>query len=188
MNTIIFTLQNPQLYLGCDRINTTLHTRYTVNALTHSSCKVTGTGHMEPEARRIKLTELLRLRNMDAGGEVPQRSKNKVLGRGSRSWSTAPKSTVLLINFKYLFWLNIYFFSSEERTLWVKKQDTKLLPKTSPNINRFSNFFASRLSGKFATKLCLNIPPHLKYWNMLLHYLVKYECQKTGDNLKNALR
>ena len=95
---------------------------------------------------------------------------------------------MFLINFKYLFWLNIYFFSSEEHTLWVKKQDTKLLPKTSPNINRFSNFFASRLSGKFATKSCLNIPPHLKYWNMLLHYLVKYECQKTGDNLKYALQ
>ena len=26
-------------------------------------------------------------------------------------------------------------------TLWVKKQDTKLLPITSLNINRFSNFF-----------------------------------------------
>ena len=26
-------------------------------------------------------------------------------------------------------------------TLWAKKQDTKLLPITSPNINRFSKFF-----------------------------------------------
>ena len=47
-------------------------------------------------------------------------------------------------------------------TLWVKKQDTKLLPITSPNINRFSNFFTDGLGGKFATNLCLNIPPHIK--------------------------
>ena len=26
-------------------------------------------------------------------------------------------------------------------TLWVKKQDTKLLPITSPNVNRISQFF-----------------------------------------------
>ena len=51
-----------------------------------------------------------------------------------------------------------------------KKQDTKLLP----NINRFSFFFAGRLSGKFATKRCLKIPHHTL--NMLLHYLVKYDC------------
>jgi len=80
MNTINFTLQNPQLYLGCDRIKTTLHTRYTVNALTRSSCKVTGTGHMEPEARRIKLTELLRLRNMDAGGRSASEVKEQSSG------------------------------------------------------------------------------------------------------------
>ena len=37
-------------------------------------------------------------------------------------------------------------------TLWVrKKQDTKLLPITSPNVNRFSFFFTVRLSSKFAT-------------------------------------
>jgi len=30
-------------------------------------------------------------------------------------------------------------------TLWVKKkQDTKLLPMTSPNVNRFPNFFNLR--------------------------------------------
>ena len=27
----------------------------------------------------------------------------------------------------------------------------------------FQNYFTRRLTGKFATKLCLNIPPHLKY-------------------------
>jgi len=55
----------------------------------------------------------------------------------------------------------------------VKKQDTKLLPITSANVNRFSNSFAGRLSGKFATK-------HFKYHtlNMSLHYLVKYLCSK----------
>jgi len=44
-----------------------------------------------------------------------------------------------------------------------KKQDTILLPVTSPNVNRFSNFFTLRLSGKFAIKSFLNIPPHLKH-------------------------
>ena len=44
-----------------------------------------------------------------------------------------------------------------------KKQDTKFLPVTSPNVNRFSNSFADRLSGKSATNLYLNIPPYLKY-------------------------
>jgi len=53
--------------------------------------------------------------------------------------------------------------SSSNTTLWVKKQDTKLLPITYPNTNRFSYFFAGRLSGKFATDWCLNIPPHLTY-------------------------
>jgi len=43
-----------------------------------------------------------------------------------------------------------------------KKQDTKLLPITSPNVNRFQNSFTGRLTGKFATNPYLNIPPHLK--------------------------
>jgi len=53
-----------------------------------------------------------------------------------------------------------------------KKQDTKRLPITS-DVNRFSNSFAGRLSGKFATK-------YFKYHtlNMSLHYLVKYLCSK----------
>ena len=74
-------------------------------------------------------------------------------------------------------------------TLRVKKQDTKLLPITSPNINRFLNFFQlltrlrfilvcncsltvrNKLIGymlcyvisKFASHLRLNIPPRLKH-------------------------
>ena len=48
----------------------------------------------------------------------------------------------------------------------------------------FQNSFNDRLTGKFATNLSLNIPPHR---NMSLHYLVKYECQKTSANLKYAL-
>ena len=44
-----------------------------------------------------------------------------------------------------------------------KKQDTKLLPITSPNVNRFSKFFHWQFPGKFATNTYLNIPPHLKY-------------------------
>ena len=44
-----------------------------------------------------------------------------------------------------------------------KKQDTKLLPITSPNINRFSKFFfTSRLRRKSVTKQYLNTPPHPK--------------------------
>ena len=44
-----------------------------------------------------------------------------------------------------------------------KKQDTKLLPITSPNVNRFKNSFTDRLSGKFAINACLNIPEYHKY-------------------------
>jgi len=58
----------------------------------------------------------------------------------------------------------IYSMSMVTSTPWVKiTQDTKLLPITSLKINRFSKFFHDRLSSKFATKSCLNIPPHLKY-------------------------
>ena len=48
-------------------------------------------------------------------------------------------------------------------TVSQKKQDTKLLPTTSPNVDRFHNSFTGRLSSKFATNSYLNIPPHLKY-------------------------
>ena len=48
-------------------------------------------------------------------------------------------------------------------TLWVKKQGTKLLPITLPNINRFPFFFADILSGKCVPNSYLHIPPHLKY-------------------------
>jgi len=43
-----------------------------------------------------------------------------------------------------------------------KKQDTYLLPITSPNIDRFSKFFTVRLSRKFVTKSCTNTPTHPK--------------------------
>jgi len=50
--------------------------------------------------------------------------------------------------------------SRNHTTPWVKKkQDTKLLPITSPNINRYSkNSFTVRLTRKFATKSYLNTP------------------------------
>ena len=44
-----------------------------------------------------------------------------------------------------------------------KKQDTKLLPITFPNINWFSKFFTTRLTGEFVTNSYLNIPLHIKY-------------------------
>jgi len=45
-----------------------------------------------------------------------------------------------------------------------QKNDTKLLPITSRNINRFSNFFfTDGLVSKFATHPCLNIPPRIEH-------------------------
>ena len=52
-------------------------------------------------------------------------------------------------------------------------------------LSDFLNSFTGRLTGKFATNSYLNNPPHLKY--VAIYYLVKYECQKTGRNLKYAL-
>jgi len=46
-------------------------------------------------------------------------------------------------------------------TPWVKKQYSKLLSITLPNINRFWKFFTVTLNRKFAIKLSLKIPPHL---------------------------
>ena len=57
----------------------------------------------------------------------------------------------------------------------VSQKDTKLLPITSPNVDRLSKFFHCRLSGKFATNLYLNVPPHLNY---VAPHLVKYLCLK----------
>ena len=48
-------------------------------------------------------------------------------------------------------------------TVSQKKQDTKLLPITFPNINWFSKFFTARLTGEFVTNSYLNIPLHIKY-------------------------
>ena len=48
----------------------------------------------------------------------------------------------------------------------------------------FQNSFTVRLIGKFATNGIL-ISHHT--FNMSLHYLVKYECQKTGGNMKYVL-
>jgi len=48
-------------------------------------------------------------------------------------------------------------------TVSPKKQDIKLLPITSPNINRFSNFFHDGLGSKFAANTCINIPPPLTH-------------------------
>jgi len=74
-----------------------------------------------------------------------------------------------------LFWFDVLRESK-------KKQDTKLLPITSPNVNRFSIFFTDKLNGKFAIKSCLNIPPHLK------HVATLATCQKTDNNLKYVFR
>ena len=58
----------------------------------------------------------------------------------------------------------MHYANNKVCTPWVrKKQDTKLLPITSPMLTDFQNSFADRLSDKFATNSYLNIPPHLKY-------------------------
>ena len=47
-------------------------------------------------------------------------------------------------------------------TVSQKKRDAKLLPTISPNANQFSKKINLRLSGKFATNQCLDIPPCLE--------------------------
>ena len=71
--------------------------------------------------------------------------------------------------------LQLYTVSQKNKT---QKQDTKLLPITSPNIDRFTKFFTVRLSRKFVTK------SHFKCYalNVSLHYLVKYLCSKNRNS------
>jgi len=44
-----------------------------------------------------------------------------------------------------------------------KKQDTKLLPTTSPNVNQFSKFFYRQTQWQICNKFVLNIPTHLNH-------------------------
>ena len=61
-------------------------------------------------------------------------------------------------------------------TLWVKKQDTELLPITSPNVNGFSKFFHCQTWWYlFATNSDLNIPPNLTY--VATHSDISFFCQ-----------
>jgi len=61
-------------------------------------------------------------------------------------------------------WLCWHYNAVFFYTVSQKKQNIKpLLPITSQNNNRFSNFFTDGLSSKFATNSCLNIPPRLKH-------------------------
>ena len=80
------------------------------------------------------------------------------------SWTHTQWIRVLPIgntSFAYSATLSVHVWHPNT-TPWVKKQDTKLLPITSPNINRFLIFFTFRLSRKFVTKPYLNTPPHPK--------------------------
>ena len=61
-------------------------------------------------------------------------------------------------------------------TVNQKKQDTKLLVKTSPTIIRFSIFFSSADWVVNLQQIHVSIFHHA--FNMSLHYLVKYECRK----------
>ena len=70
-------------------------------------------------------------------------------------------------------------------TPWLKKKTLNSCLQLPQTLTDFQNSFTDWLSDKFATNSCLNIPPHTL--NMLLHYLVKYEIQKTGGDLKCVL-
>ena len=59
--------------------------------------------------------------------------------------------------------IKLIFFGMVASFHLSKKQDTKLLPITSPNVNRFSNTFHWWPGSKFATNFCFNIPSRLKY-------------------------
>ena len=73
------------------------------------------------------------------------------------------------------------YTTSAQYTLWVKKQDTKLLPITSPNINRFSDFL---LMDSVVNLQQIRVKIFHHALNTSLHYLVKCECQKNGVSLK----
>ena len=71
-----------------------------------------------------------------------------------------------------------------------KKQDTKLLPITSPNVNLLTycqNSFTGQLSDKLLNLQQTHDQISNHTLNMSLHYLVKYQCQKTHSNLKYVL-
>jgi len=58
---------------------------------------------------------------------------------------------------------NIYhsttaYFFDPPCTLWVKKQDTKLLPITSPNVNRFSKYFQWQTRWYICNKIVFKYP------------------------------
>ena len=63
----------------------------------------------------------------------------------------------------------IYTVSLKNRTL--------NLPITSKNVNQYLIFFTDRLTGKFATELYLNIPPHLKYVAILPCEIRWWQCE-----------
>jgi len=49
----------------------------------------------------------------------------------------------------------------------------------------YKNSFADSLVDRFAINSYLYISPHLRY--VATYYLVKYECQENGGNLKYVL-
>jgi len=65
-----------------------------------------------------------------------------------------------------------------------QKQDTRILFITLPNANQFSKFVYCRFIRKFATRLFLNTPPHLKGVATLLCKILMSE---NSDNLKLVL-
>ena len=64
-------------------------------------------------------------------------------------------------------------------TLWVKKEDTKLVVLTRPNVNWFSKLFHCQTNVKSATNSHSNIPPHLNYVATLPCEMSMFKNQKS---------
>jgi len=70
---------------------------------------------------------------------------------------TAPRMTSALTNYFSVQLISFFTFSAGY-TLWVKKQDTKYLPITSPNVNRFSKFFHCQTQWQICNKSVFKYP------------------------------
>jgi len=60
-------------------------------------------------------------------------------------------------------------------------------PKNLPNLNRFTNFFTERFTGKFAIKCLFKIPPHLAFVATLPCETLMSAKQATNDKLQGSV-
>jgi len=68
-------------------------------------------------------------------------------------------------------------------TLRVKKKSTIILSITSPNVDRFSNFFNDRFNSKYETKPSLTFPSHL---TCVAELPCETSVSENSENLKHA--